>query len=161
MSAPLTVVNPSDRDYQSHRFVLSFGAVGTTHLLVWGNLDDALETAAEWLCEHAPGHVMLKGHGKDKRDPQLDELMAETCEEIGLAWPIPDDIDGGSDEMQPYWDAEQKAFADLTECEDCYLTSYEWSITLEDPSRKRLKAFIASLAERHYSDGPVCDITRS
>lgn len=161
MQAPLVVVNPSDRDYQSHRFVLSFGAYGTTHLLVWGNLDDALETAAEWLCEHAPGNVMLKGHGKDKRDPYLDELMAETCTELGLEWPVPDDIDGGSDAMQPYWDAEQQAYADLTECESCYLISYEWCITLADPSRDELKDFISELAKRHYSDGPVCDITRS
>lgn len=161
MQAPLVVVNPSERDYTDHRFVLSFGAYATTHLLVWGHLDDALETAAEWLAEHAPGHVMLKGNGADKRDPELNELIKETCTELGLAWPIPDDIDwSDSDAMQPYWDAEQEAFADLTECEDCYLTSYEWSITLENPTRAELKAFIAELAERHYSDGPVCDITR-
>lgn len=160
MQAPLVVVNPSERSWQDQRYVLSFGAAGTTHLLVWGNLDDALETAAEWLCEHAPGHVMLKGNGADKRDPELDELMSETCEELGLAWPIPDDIDGGSDAMQPYWDAEQQAFADLTECEHCYLTSHEWCITLENPTRSELKSFISELAERHYSDGPVCDITR-
>jgi len=160
MHAPLTIVNPSERDWKEHRFVLSFGH-SPIHLLVWGHLEDALEEAADWLCEHAPGLVHKKGNGADKRDPLLDELMAETCEELGLAWPIPDDIDwSDSDAMQPYWDAEQQAFADLTECEDCYIGSDEWCITLEDPTRAELKSFISELAERHYDDGPVVDITR-
>lgn len=164
MHAPIVIVNPSDRgNHQSRwghdtpRFVLSFGAYGSTHLMVWGHLEDALEEAADWLADNAPGHIMLHGHGGDTRDPQLDELMAETCEELGLAWPIPDDCD----DMQPYWDAEQTAYADLTYTERGYLTSYEWCITLDEhATRADVKAFIAELAVRHYGDGPVCDITR-
>mgnify|MGYP001558508470 CR=1 FL=1 len=125
--------------------------------MVYANgLESALEECADWLADNAPGHIMLTGNGRDKRDPHLDVLMAETCKELGLAWPIPDDVDfSDSDAMQPYWDAEQTAFADLTETERGYLTSYEWFITLEDPSRSEIKAFIAELAERHYSDEPV------
>ncbi len=160
MSAKLIVVNPSEREYTDQRFVLSFGAYGTTHLLVWGHLEDALEAAAEWLADNAPGHIMLEGHGNDERDPQLDELMREACSGHGIAF---DDIDWtelDGDEQQRLWDIEQEAYADLTHTQRGYLTSYEWCITLDNPSRSELKAFIAELAERHYEDGPVVDITR-
>lgn len=160
MSSPLTIINPSDRDYTSHRYVLWFGACASTHLMVYASsIDDALEECAEWLADNAPGHIMLIGNGNDKRDPELDVLLGEACEEAGLAWPIPDDVDfSDSDAMQPYWDAEQQAYADLTQCERGYLTSYEWGISLEDPTRSEIKAFIAELAERHYSDEPVVKV---
>lgn len=162
MLAPLTIINPSDRDYTSHCYVLSFGAYSCTHLMVYASsLDDALEECAEWLADNAPGHIMLKGNGNDKRDPELDVLMADACKEAGLAWPVPSSVEFNSADMQPYWDAEQDAYADLTECERGYLTSHEWTIALEDPSRSEIKAFIASLAERHYSDGPVVAVATS
>lgn len=156
MSAPLTIINPSERDYTRHRYVLSFGAYSCTHLMVYASsLEDALEECAEWLADHAPGHIMLKGNGGDTRDPELDVLMREACQEHGLDFDAIDwnELDG--DEQQRLWDIEQEAYSDLTECERGYLTSYEWCITFEDPSRAEIKAFIASLAERHYSDGPV------
>ncbi len=164
MSAPLTVVNPSERhNHQSRwsrpepRFILWFGACAPTYLMVWGHLEDALEECADWLAENAPGHIMLCGNGNDTRDPELDTLLEEACREKGLAWPIPDDCD----DMQPYWDAEQDAYADLTSTERGYIPSDEWGIALnEHATRADVKAFIAELAERHYSDGPVCDITR-
>lgn len=163
MSAALIIVNPSEREYSDHRFVLSFGACSPIHLMVWGHFEDALETAAEWLADNAPGHIMLEGHGNDKRDPRLDELMAETCEEKGLVWPIPDDIDwSDSDAMQPYWDAEQDAYSGLTYTQRGYLTSYEWFITINDSdTREDVKAFIAELEARHYSDDPVVVVASS
>ncbi len=149
MQAPLVVVNPSERDYTDHRFVLSFGAVGTTHLLVWGHLDDALETAAEWLAEHAPGHIMA--HDSDELQELFNEAMGELYPESESI----DDLDPEQVER-----CQEQATADLTYTEAGYLTSYEWFITLENPTRSELKSFISELAERHYSDGPVCDITR-
>lgn len=159
MSAKLIIVNPTEREYTDQRFVLSFGAYGCIHLMVWGHLEDALEEAAKWLAENAPGHIMLKGNGADERDPYLDELLEETCKKKGLAWPIPNDA-WGTKAMEPYWDAESEAYADLTETEDGYLTSYEWCITLDNPTRAEVKAFIAELSERHYDSGPVVDVTR-
>ena len=170
MSAPLTIVNPSDRDDHqakhqwspyvryTKRYVLWFGACGPTYLMVWGrSLDAALETAADWLADNAPGHIMLRGDGNDERDPQLDELMSEACKDAGLAWPMPEPEGGPTPEdLQPYWDAEETAYADLTHTDRGYLTSSEWGIALDEhASRADVKAFIASLAERHYSDDPV------
>lgn len=155
MSAPLTIVNPSERTWTRHRYVLWFGACAPTYLMVYADgPDDALEKCADWLADNEPGLIMLEGHGNDARDPELDELLEEACREQGLEWPIPDDAWGTSD-MEPYWDAEQTAYADLTHTERGYLTSYEWGIELEDPSRDEIKGFIAELAERHYSDTPV------
>jgi hypothetical protein len=169
VQAPIVVVNPSDRgDHQSKwgrdtpRFVLWFDAHVPRYLMVWGHIENALEECADWLADHEPGHIMLKGHGGDTRDPELDVLLGEACQELGLAWPIPDDIDwSDSDAMQPYWDAEQTAYADLTETERGYIPSYDWGIAVnDDDTRTDVLAFIASIGERHYGDGPVCDITR-
>ena len=55
----ITMVNPTEREYASHDYVLWFGGCGTTNLRVWADsLEDALEIAADWLKEHAPGHIM-------------------------------------------------------------------------------------------------------
>lgn len=169
MQAPIVVVNPAERgNHQERRwfdtkprFVLWFGACAPTYLMVWGDLEDALEECADWLAEHAPGHIMLTGHGNDKRDPELDTLLEEACQEHDLEWPIPDDCWGDSDAMQPYWDAEQEAYADLTSTERGYIPSDEWGIVLnEHATRADVLAFIAEVGARHYGDGPVCDITR-
>ncbi len=162
MQAPLVIVNPSERDWKDQRFILWFDAHAPRYLMVWGHLEDALKEAADWLAENEPGHLMLKGNGSEKRDPQLDELMAEACEELGLAWPIPDDINwSDSDAMQPYWDAEQTAYADLTETEAGYIGSDDWGIALDEhATRADVLAFIAELDKHHFSDGPVVDITR-
>lgn len=144
---PIHIVNWTDRSSHRdagsggygcpghhNRFLFSFGAYGTTHVMVFEtSLERALELAADWLADNAPGHIMLHGNGNDKYDPELDALMAEACKKAGLQWPIPDTIDmSDCDAMQPYWDAEQKAYADLTYTERGYLTSYEWSM-IENP----------------------------
>ena len=166
MSAKLIIVNPSDRgNHQERRwfvteprFILWFGACAPTYLMVWGHLENALEAAAEWLADNAPGHIMLTGNGNDERDPELDTLLEEECRERGLQWPIPHDCD----DMQPYWDAEQDAYADLTMTERGYIPSDEWGIALnEHATRADVKAFIAELAERHYSDDPVVAVAKS
>jgi hypothetical protein len=144
----LVLVNPSDKSWTRHRYVLSFGAVGTTHLLVWGNgLDDALEEAAEYLADNAPGHIMR--HDSDELGELLNEAMGEL-------YPQYDSFEALTSELQ--WACEEKATADLTHTEAGYLTSYEWFVTLEDPTRAELKAFIASLEARHYSDEPVVKV---
>lgn len=161
MQAPLVIVNPEDREpphrspyvRDTNRYVLSFGAYGTTHLMVWGrSLEDALETAAEWLAENAPGHIM-PAWGKEHT-----ALVKEACEERGLPWPIPEGVDP---EDAGYLAAQEDAENDLTCTESGYLTSYEWFITLDEhATRADVKEFIVSLSERHCGKGPVVDITR-
>jgi hypothetical protein len=164
-AAQITIINAQARsDHDERRYILSFGSYGNTHLMVYArNLEDALEECADYCADHLPGFIMLHGNGNDKRDPQLDELMAEACAEQTppLAWPIPEDIlrYGGNVEWQPYWDAEQDAFADLTYTERGYLTSDEWTISVDDGTHDDVVTFIADRANRHYSDAdPVVDV---
>ena len=129
-SHELTLVNPEERDWKRHNYILWFGACGATYLRVWeDSLEDALETAAAWLAEHAPGHIMA--HGSEEHV----ELIKEQCEEHGVEFD-PSKCCGVIEEP---WDSIlQDAEADLTYTESGFLTSHEWGIVMEDPSRKEL-----------------------
>jgi 8-oxo-dGTP pyrophosphatase MutT (NUDIX family) len=112
--------------------------------MVWeASLEDALETAAGWLADNAPGLIMSPD------DPELDVLYREACEELG------EDPDSG----EGPGDAWEQATADLTYTESGYLTSYEWGIVFDEgASRSDVKAWLADLAERHYSDTPLVSV---
>ena len=125
----VTYVNPSDRDSYRHRYVFQFGAYGCTHLLAYANgLDDALEECAAWLAEHAPGHIMA--YDSNEMRDLYNEALAELVEEGA------DPYDEDTIEQ-----AREDATADLTYTESGYLTSYEWSIELDDPTRAELLAY--------------------
>lgn len=127
------LANPTDRHYTSHRFVLWFGAYGTTNVMVWADsLDDAIEVAAEFLADHAPGHITPNWGEEHKA------LVAEVCSEKGIEFPA--GFDALEDEAR-YAICEQ-AEADLTLTESGFLTSHEWGIQLEDPTRADLDQFL-------------------
>jgi len=131
-SRVIHVVNPVERSWTRHRYVLWFGACGPTLLMVWANsLDDAIEECGAWLAEHAPGHIVSEG--------QHTALCREACEDAELAWPPPHDW---CDEPE-YTKAIESAEADLTYTEAGWLVSYEWGIWFEDPTRAQLMAFAA------------------
>jgi hypothetical protein len=127
------LVNPEDRNWTRHRYVLWFGAYGPTRLMVWANdLDSALEEAAEWLSEKAPGLIMKEWSDEHK------DLIREVCEERGISFP-----EGfQAMDMETQWDIAEQAEADLTRTESGFLTSYEWGLDLEDPTRAELDAFL-------------------
>ena len=132
MGRPIDVNKKSDRPWTRHNYVLWFGTCGATYLRVWANdLDSAVEIAAEWLLAHAPGHIMAHD------DPELDVLRKEAAEElqIDLEVALADMRDGIGSEICVI---EEQAFADLTYTESGYLTSYEWGIVAEDPTRAQL-----------------------
>lgn len=113
----LHIVNPSDKGWTSHRYILSFGAYGDTHLLVWANhLQDALDEAIDWLVDNAPGHIV---------DDQVNEAYAEAIAE-------------GKSEDEAYEIAEE----DTTSGGNCgnHILSYEWSM-IEDPDRETVIRF--------------------
>ncbi len=147
--AALHIINPENREtgrYAStNRYVLWFGACGATYLMVWErSLDDALETCAEWLADNAPG--LIEAHDSE----HLQELYQEACEELfpGIA---ESDLE---DEQR--WEAQEQATADMTYTESGYLTSYEWGIVFDEGAdRADVKAWIADLVARHYSDDPA------
>lgn len=156
MSA-LHIVNPQDTEKSNpwyyrarpHRFVLWFGQCAPTFVMVWGrSLEDALETAAAYLAEHAPGHIMTED------SEELAELRREACEEAGLAWPPT--CDHADMEEEGYYTAFEQAEADLTRTESGFLTSYEWGIQFDaHADRAEVKAWIAELEARHYGDSPA------
>ena len=116
----IVLVNPSDRDWTRQRFVLWFGAYGSTNLMVWANsLDDALDECVDWIAEHAPGLL-------------CDEQVAESYREALAA--------GKSEE-----EAMEEAEMDMTSAGNCsnYLASWEWGIALENPTREDLDAYLA------------------
>lgn len=143
----IPLVNPLevgffDGTYRSyHRegglYVLWFGAYADTRLAVWqGSLDDALEEAAAWLAEFAPGHIVS--------DEEIAELVREAQEE-----------DPELDEGEAY----EQATADLTYTESGYITSYEWGISYEpsqpnDDMTEALISFAADLYEEEYDERP-------
>lgn len=127
----IELINPGERYFARHRFVLWFGAYGLTYVLVYANgLDGAIEEAAEFLAEHAPGHVMREWSDEHK------DLIREVCEERGIAFP--EGFEALEDDDK--WAICETAEADLTRTESGFLTSYEWGIVAEDPDRAELLA---------------------
>lgn len=115
----LEIVNPGDRSWTRHRYILWFGAYGWTRLMVWANsLEDALDEAIDWISVNAPGLL-------------ADEQVAEAYREAIAR--------GLSDE-----EAQQEAEIDTTSGGNCgnYLNSSEWGIVAEDPTRAEVKAII-------------------
>lgn len=114
---PLEAPQPHLYNFKSNLYHFAFGAYGGTHLLVWGgNMDDALEEAADWLAENAPGYLMK--HGSE----EMDELYKEACENHGVVWT------GFKSEINQRLMSAicQDVEADLTYTEAGWLTSYEW-----------------------------------
>lgn len=144
MAATINIVNPADRDTgrysRTRRYVLWFGACGPTYLMCWArSLETALETCADWLAENAPGLIMTHDSS------ELEERHADARHELGLG---PDDPDTD--------DVYERATADLTPTGSGYIPSDEWGIVFDgDAGRCAVKAWIADLAARHYSDSPL------
>lgn len=127
-------VDPSEAGFGNHRYIFHFGAYGDLHLLVWGNhLEDALETAAGWLADFAPGHLT------DLSEEYAAELIS-VREETGCKCSQEDPCDTCREAAQ------EAAEADMTYTESGWLTSWEWGFT-EDPDRET----ILELQKRHLS----------
>ncbi len=113
------IANPTERPegkyYRNTRFLFAFGAYGDTHVLVYArpdHIDDALEEAAGWLADHAPGLIMA--HGCQELQDLYAEARNEWCEGHGAV----EEEDEGE-----VW---ERATVDLTYTESGYIASYEW-----------------------------------
>ncbi len=120
------LVNPSDRDWTKHRFVLQIGEVSPTNLMIWANgLESAMEEAGSWIEDHAPGLFC---------DDQVVEEYKEAYAEA---------ITEGKDEEEANDHALEAAEADTYQFDRChYLNSDHWNIGLEDPTRSELDAYL-------------------
>ncbi len=111
----LTLVNPSDKSWTRHRYVLWFGAYGTTRLMVWANsLDDAFDECVDWCVSNAPGLLATQ-----QVHEEYQRLLA-----LGM------DDEKAMDEAQVDMSCGGNA--------GDYVASYEWGIVAEDPTREEI-----------------------
>lgn len=125
------LVNPSESSWQNHRFILSFGAYGSTLLMVWArSLDDALQECGDWIEEHAPGLFC-----DDSVQEAYEEALEEACKACGCDTAEPCD-----DCRESAWGASE---TDVTHLDNGhYLPSWEWGIYAENPTRKEVLALL-------------------
>lgn len=118
----ITIVNATDRSWTRHRYILWFGAYGTTRLMIYANsLNDALDEGIDWIAKHEPGLL-----ADNQVHEEYNRLIAK----------------GKSEE-----EAQEEASVD-TICggnAGNYLHSWEWGIVAEDPTRAEIKALMAGV----------------
>lgn len=115
---PIHVANPHEKEwvgdgaYDERRWLLWFGQMGTTNVLVYArSLEDALEEAAAFLAERFPGHFV---------EPEMEDGSTHDCPDAKEGFPCT---------------------CDLTYTESGYLEGWEWGISIENASRKDLVRF--------------------
>lgn len=136
----IVLVNPDNRDYTSHRYVLCFGAYGDTVLMVWANgLEDALEECGEWIADHAPG-LFCDDSVKDQFEELYEEYLSanrETCSCKGEEEPCEECTESARSDA---WEGSEE---DTTRLDNGhYLPSWEWGIVAEDPDRKTMLSLL-------------------
>lgn len=114
------VVNPAESDICLSRFVLCFGAYGSTKMLVWGYcLQSALDKCIDYLRDRLDGKHLITEQVNDEYTELLDQ---------------------GKTESEAY----EQATIDIT----CggnygdYIASWEWGLMAENPDRQELKRII-------------------
>ena len=118
MSKKILVANPYERNFSRQSYLLWFGACAPTLVLAYADsLDDALEVSAECLASEG-----LVGFFTDSGE--IHSLMLEASDELGVC----------ADEAECH----EAATRDLTHTEAGYLTSHDWGIYLEDPTKADL-----------------------
>lgn len=108
----ITIVNPGDRAFYDHSYVLQFGAYGDTVLLAYASsLDDALDECVDWLADNAPGLLA---------DDAVEDAYNEARNQ------------GKSEE-----EAREYAETDTTVAGNAghHIMSHEWMVVAEDPDR--------------------------
>lgn len=112
----INIANPSERAFQRNSFLFWFGAYGSTYVLAYGaHLEDALESAVDWIVDNEPGHLM---------DDEVQEAYERAIAE-------------GKDEEEAIEEAEM----DMTGFGHSgmhYLASWEWGIVVESPTKSQL-----------------------
>ena len=115
-------LSPISKYGNEHRYLLWFGCVGTTHVLVQAfSLDDALEEAA----------TALKAMGYEGYFTE-PEYSQEFLAYMRSPRPF------GEETPRRIQDLQEEAEADLTYTESGWLVSYEWGISAEDPTKEQL-----------------------
>lgn len=131
--------NPDETTFTGSTFTFRFGAYGETTVVVLqrpGHVEDALETAAECLKEHAPGLFSEPDYAAAK-----NEIMGET---------------GAGDDMISEEAIAERAETDHTRTESGWLLSHEWTVDesegepFESPRFDRFDRFDVAVAHATY-----------
>lgn len=110
---PVLVDSYTSPRKDSQLFSFAFGAYGSTEVLVFASgVESGLETAADWLAEHEPGHLSTP---KD-----MEEYYAEAAEELEFAWPNDCEVEARI--------ITDHAECDMTYTEAGWLVSHEWFV---------------------------------
>ncbi len=124
MTNRIPVANPDNLSWAKGAFLFSFGAYGDTKVIVLENtLDDALETAGEWLAENAPGIFIEPDY-----ESSAQELYGKPVDECD------------PDEQEKIW---EHAETDLTYTESGHIASWEWGV--QDLDFTKVKALLTSI----------------
>ena len=113
------VANPHEKQWTNNKFVLWFGAYGATHILAYGQLEEALEAAAEYCVEQGWFGLVTPHDSKAAK-----EMFADARDELG---PV-------ADESEVF----EHAMIDHTYTESGVIASWEWGITIENPTKADL-----------------------
>jgi hypothetical protein len=117
-------------------WLFSFGAYGDTRVIAFGHLETALEDAAGWLAENAPGMF----------SPPDYEMAAEDLE---LDWSIVRAADCDDPDLQRVIEA---AETDHTYTEAGWLLSWEWTADeITDPVE--IAAVAIRMWDAEYAEG--------
>lgn len=145
---PLEIENPDPPRWgfsvnHNRVIVFSFGAYASTMVAVVSqSLDDALETAAGWLADHAPGVFVEPDYLDAYRDISGNSDATE----------IPDDLDDETAE-----EIREAAETDLTYTESGWIASWEWTMTeldSTDPLAQKIVRKCMDAYRKQYGENP-------
>lgn len=111
-------INPEDRHDYPQIWDFQFGAYGETKCNVHArSIEKALELAADWLEENAPGHLIL--HGSD----EARDMWNEATRDLGY-----DTISQSEWTDRMTEEVDENATVGLTYTEAGYIRSWEWYV---------------------------------
>lgn len=133
-SVPFTSAGGNDEQ----GFLFSFGAYGSTHLAVLADsVEDALESALEWLDDNAPG--LLSTVGPDD--------YARAAAELGAAWEPEEMSDSDTARVYELAEADMTMVSHTTLKNGNCIPSWEWTARELDASELAVIAARATMEE--------------
>lgn len=122
-------VNPGERDWTDQRFVLWFGEISPVQLLIWGkSLEDCLDEGFDWVEENAPG-LLCDAEVAEEYHRLIAEGMSD---EKAMEESEVDTTSGGNHGVR--------------------INSDHWGISLDNPSRGELLAFMGRVEDPRTVD---------
>lgn len=139
----LVILNKKSETDKETRFVLWAGIYGTfsqpTYFNFYGDLDDAMNAMVDWLAENKPG-LLCDDEVRKAYEEYIDEHKAEYEDE---------------DELRDK--ATEYAETDVTRSESSYISSQNWGIALENPTRSQMIELLQLIEKANYSGGPTVE----